>query len=83
MKTSETRKYILFRKIKNYELKTANITMKAKQFLKINLITGQVETLKFEVFLYDIIQNKNERNIVWLLVPSERQKKLSTLLLKL
>lgn len=71
----ETRKMHCFIKIKDYELKAANVSMKPKKFLKINLITGEVETLKSEVFLNDIIDTNNELNIGnWVLVPFAGKK---------
>lgn len=71
----ETRKMHCFIKIKDYELKTANISMKPKQFSKINLITGEVETLKPEVFLNNMIDTNIELNIGnWVLVPFAGKK---------
>ena len=73
----KTRKMHCFIKIKDYELKVANISMTPKQFLKFNMITGEVETLKSEVSLTNIIDTNNKFNIGnWVLVPFAGKKSI-------
>lgn len=64
-----------FIKITDYELKVANTSMRPKQFLKINLITGEVHTLKSAVFPGYKIDTNNELSIGnWVLVPFAGKK---------